>query len=161
MHHRFDAAFRSEVCSRIGPIQNQRIKSNDVLFREAIVSTSEADAYERLKKERAKAAEVHSDVEEIQFTDETIQNPISKRRMPFLDAVAQVIDDNRAYWPLTARQIHYRLLNDPPLKDSSKDGRMTRRGVPSQDSKYVNDKQCANPITQGCATRGTDFMECN
>jgi hypothetical protein len=118
---------------------NQRIKSNDVLFREAVVSTSKDDAYQRLKKARAKASEVHSDVEEIQFTDETIQHPVSNRRLPFLRAVQKVIADNHAYWSLTARQIHYRLLNNPPLKDSSKDGRMTRRGVASQVSTYSND----------------------
>ena len=107
---------------------NQRIKSNDVLFREAVVATSKNDAYERLKKARAKASEIQSDVEEIQFTSRTIQNTITLRRMPFLDAVAQVIEDNRAYWPLNARQIHYRLLNRPPLKDSSKDGQIRSPG---------------------------------
>src|SRR6202030_3585258 len=81
---------------------NQRIKSNDVLFREAVVSTSKGDAYERLKKARAKASEIHSDVEEIQFTSKTIQNTITLRRMPFLEAVEKVIYDNHAYWPLTA-----------------------------------------------------------
>jgi hypothetical protein len=125
---------------------NQRIKSNDVLFREGVVSTSKADAYENLKKARAKAAEIRSDVEGIQFTDKTIQNPITLRRMAFLDAVAQVIEENRAYWPLTARQIHYRLLNNPPLKDSSKDGRITRKGTPSQDSTYINDKKSYNAL---------------
>jgi hypothetical protein len=98
---------------------NQRIKSNDVLFREAVVSTSKGDAYERLKKARSEASAVHSDIEEIAFTDETIQNPVAFRRMPFLRAVQKVIADHRTYWPLTARQIHYRLLNDAPLKDSS------------------------------------------
>jgi hypothetical protein len=57
-----------------------------------------------------------------------------------LKAVQKVISDNQVYWPLTGRQIHYRLLNNPPLKDSSKDGRMMRRGTPSQDSTYANDK---------------------
>lgn len=125
---------------------NQRIKSNDVLFREAVVSTSKGDAYQQLKKARAKASEIHSDVEEITFTDETIQNPITIRRTPFLEAVQKVIAANQAYWPLTARQIHYRLLNDPPLKDASKDGRITRRGVRSQISTYVNDKESYNAL---------------
>jgi hypothetical protein len=117
----------------------QRIKSNDVLFREAVVATSSSDAYKTLKKARAKASEIHSDVEEIIFTAERIQNAVSARRMQFLEAVRKVIADNRAYWPLTARQIHYRLLNNPPLRDSSKDGRLTRRGTPSRVSTYTND----------------------
>jgi hypothetical protein len=130
-----------EFVKELVRFNNQRIKSKNVLFREAIVSTSKGDAYQRLKKERAKAAEIYSDVEEITFTDEKIQNAISRFRVPFLEAVQKVIADNRAYWPLTARQIHYRLLNNPPLKHSSKDGRLTRRGTPSQDSTYVNDKE--------------------
>jgi hypothetical protein len=66
--------------------------------------------------------------------------------MPFLKAVQKIIAANRAYWPLTARQIHYRLFNDPPLKDASKDGRMTRRGVPSQDSTYAGDDESYNAL---------------
>src|SRR3977135_3140853 len=81
-----------EFIKELVRFNNQRIKSNAVLFREAVVSTSKVNAYERLKKERAKASEVHSDIEGIQFTDETIQNAISSRRMPFLDTVAKVIE---------------------------------------------------------------------
>lgn len=125
---------------------NQRIKSNDVLFREAVVATSKGDAYQKLKKARAEASVIHSDVESIQFTDETIQSPVTIRRMLFLRAVQKVIAAHQAYWPLTARQIHYRLLNDPPLRDSSKDGRLTRGGAPSQDSTYVNDKPSYNAL---------------
>jgi hypothetical protein len=33
------------------------------------------------------------------------------------------------YWPLTVRQVHYLLLNDPPLRHDKKPG-----------SVYVNDK---------------------
>ena len=101
---------------------NQRIKSNDVLFREAVVATSKGDAYQKLKKARAEASVIHSDVESIQFTDETIQSPVTIRRMLFLRAVQKVIAAHQAYWPLTARQIHYRLLNDPPLRDSVRTG---------------------------------------
>ena len=31
-----------------------------------------------------------------------------------------MIESLRSYWPLSIRQIHYRLLNDPPLKQTPK-----------------------------------------
>jgi hypothetical protein len=37
-----------------------------------------------------------------------------------LDAINEVLNQNRAFWPLTDRQVHYYLLNDPPLKHASK-----------------------------------------
>ncbi len=37
-----------------------------------------------------------------------------------LETALTVIDANRIYWPLSVRQIHYRLLNNPPLRHSSK-----------------------------------------
>jgi hypothetical protein len=126
---------------------NQRIKSNDVLFREAVVATSKEDAYQALKKARAQKAQTDTEVEEIQFTGQQIHNSVTEFRMPFLNAVIDILNANRQYWPLTARQIHYRLLNNPPLRHSSKDGvRMTRRGVRTVDSTYRNDKESYNAL---------------
>jgi ParB-like nuclease domain len=128
---------------------NQRIKSNDVLFREAVVSTSKGDAYKRLKKQRARlSATDASDIESIIFTQYRGHNPVSDFRIPFLNAVIKILNTNRRYWPLTDRQIHYLLLNNPPLRHSSKDGRLTRRGTPSQDSTYVNDKESYNAVVR-------------
>jgi hypothetical protein len=45
-----------------------------------------------------------------------------------LDAVKLVINSRRKYWPLSDRQIHYWLQNNPPLRHASK-----------PDSKYAND----------------------
>jgi hypothetical protein len=41
---------------------------------------------------------------------------ISPGRMPFLKAAIKVIDELKQYWPLSVRQVHYNILNDPPLK---------------------------------------------
>ncbi len=40
---------------------------------------------------------------------------ITAAKRPFLEAIRAVVDERRAFWPLTDRQIHYALLNDPPL----------------------------------------------
>jgi hypothetical protein len=47
-----------------------------------------------------------------------------------------VINENKAYWPLTVRRVHYLLLNDPPLKHDKKPY-----------SKYVNDKNSYKALT--------------
>ena len=56
--------------------------------------------------------------------------------LQFLEKVTQIIADNKAYWPLTDRRIHYLLLNDPPLKHDKK-----------PDSKYENDKNSYKTLT--------------
>jgi len=47
----------------------------------------------------------------------------------FLQAAQKVISDNKEYWPLTVRRVHYLLLNDPPLRHDKK-----------QNSRYKNDR---------------------
>jgi hypothetical protein len=128
---------------------NQRIKSNDVLFREAVVSTSRGDAYKQLKKERARlSATDTSEIEAIRFTEHRAHNSISRFRMPFLNAVIEILNANKRYWPLTDRQIHYRLMNTPPLRHSSKDGRITRSGKRAEDSTYRGDKESYNALVR-------------
>ena len=63
--------------------------------------------------------------------------------MPFLAAVLAVLEAQRDYWPLSDRQIHYRLLGpDAPLTHASKPG-----------SRYRNDKASYRKITD-LLTRG-------
>jgi hypothetical protein len=47
-----------------------------------------------------------------------------------LSKVIKVIKEHEEFWPLSLRQIHYCLLNDPPLIHSGKSG-----------SRYRNDKK--------------------
>ena len=56
--------------------------------------------------------------------------------MRFLAKAQSVILDNREYWPLTVRRVHYLLLNDPPLRHDKKPG-----------SVYVNDKASYKALT--------------
>jgi hypothetical protein len=62
--------------------------------------------------------------------------------MPMLRAILKVLDDLKDDLPLSERQIHYNLLNDPPLKHASKPG-----------STYCNDAASANKLSDLC-TRG-------
>jgi len=47
-------------------------------------------------------------------------DPIGARQVEFLKAVEHVINALVDYWPLTIRQVHYKLLNDPPLTQVTK-----------------------------------------
>ena len=57
--------------------------------------------------------------------------------MPMLEAALEVINAHREFWPLSVRQIHYRLLGPgAPLKHASK-----------PDSRYENDKEFYKTLT--------------
>ncbi len=45
---------------------------------------------------------------------------ISARKTEMLVAVLDVVYGLKEYWPLSDRQIHYGLLNNPPLRNNSK-----------------------------------------
>lgn len=47
------------------------------------------------------------------------QSAISERKRPMLEAARRVILDLSPFWPLSVRQIHYRLLDDPPLRSDA------------------------------------------
>src|SRR5262249_20612168 len=55
---------------------------------------------------------------------------ISKAKEPFLDAILRALKERADYWPLSDRQIHYALLNHPPLIHASK-----------PDSRYANNEK--------------------
>jgi hypothetical protein len=61
---------------------------------------------------------------------------ISDAKKPMLDAAISVIDQYEDYWPLTLRQIHYRLLGRGVLRNASK-----------PDSLYTNTQQCYKDLS--------------
>jgi ParB/RepB/Spo0J family partition protein len=96
----------------------QREKTRPEKLREELVSIDPDDAYESLLSHRQKAAEVETPAFEIR--GQLKRRKISNAKMDLLQAAQRVIEERRAYWPLSVRQIHYALLNDPPLKHASK-----------------------------------------
>jgi hypothetical protein len=147
-HRRFAAsglAGFGEVPVRIYPIDSsspgfvqllasfnkQRVKTLDEFLREAILSTSKEDAYEELLEFREEESYIDADsLCSIDIRASKSRAKISKAKTPFLAAITKVINENREYWPLSDRQIHYMLLNAPPLIHASK-----------PDSTYKNTKQ--------------------
>jgi hypothetical protein len=101
----------------------------------AEVAVNPETAYQSLITHRRKSAAVSMNSLEIVGTKERAE--ISDAKAPFLAAIQQVIDDRRDFWPLSDRQIHYALLNDPPLRHASK-----------RSSRYRNDRQSYKSLVE-------------
>ncbi len=111
-HDRFMHLLRE--CNR------QREKSLDEKLREEVVSCTPEEAYRSVMEFRAQKAQV--EVSQIAVAGQKTRWKISAAKMPFLHAVQRVINERQEYWPLSVRQIHYALLNDPPLIHAGKSG---------------------------------------
>jgi hypothetical protein len=105
----------------------QRVKSFDEVVREEVVSADPKEAHRLLVEHRQAKARVQANA--IQIEGVMHRARITAAKFPFLNAIIRVLNDYREVWPLSVRQIHYYLLNDPPLKHASK-----------PDSRYVNNK---------------------
>jgi len=101
----------------------QRVKSFDEKLREQVATMSPSDAYESLRKHRRQRAEPGGgQARSFEIVGTSRRAEITKAKRPMLDAVRRVLAELREFHPLSARQIHYALLNDPPLRHASKPG---------------------------------------
>jgi hypothetical protein len=107
----------------------QRVKTLTEITREEIVGADPNEAYQALQEHRQQAARVSADT--IRIEGRKHRAEISAAKRPLLMAIQKVLDERRTYWPLTDRQVHYALLNDPPLVHASK-----------ADSRYTNTVRC-------------------
>jgi ParB-like chromosome segregation protein Spo0J len=123
---------------------NQRVKTADEFLREGAVKADPKEAHRVLTEYReSKLFDTdYSDLHEIELRDCKQRASISAAKFPLLNAVNNVINGRREWWPLSVRQIHYALLNDPPLIHSSK-----------PDSTYRNDRKSYQAVVDIC-TRG-------
>jgi hypothetical protein len=101
----------------------QRVKSLDEQLREEVVSCDPKEAYCSLIAYRdEKAAQAVANADAIVITRAKERSAISAAKQPLLDAIKRVIQDQKKFWPLTDRRIHYALLNNPPLIHARKPG---------------------------------------
>ncbi len=113
----------------------QREKSPSERVREKLLDIDPTEAYCHLKQRRI-------DIQAMAGADKSnvFMGKVKKRpkitTIGLLNAVKKVVEENREYWPLTDRRIHYLLLNDPPLRHDKK-----------PNSKYINDPLCYQAIT--------------
>lgn len=118
----------------------QRIKSVGSLLREALLRDNDsADTYAAIEERREASMQVDADFMAVEGAKDI--TPISERRQEFLNAVQVVIEKLEDYWPLSIRQIHYQLLNDPPLKQTPK-----RSKHDVEHYRYKNDDSSYNSL---------------
>jgi ParB-like chromosome segregation protein Spo0J len=118
----------------------QRVKSLDEVMREEVVSMNPEEAHRILVEHRKAKSRV--DVQEIFIAGEKRRAKISKHKKPFLDAIEAILQRLRDYWPLSVRQIHYNLLNKPPLIHAAKPETYTDKKNKVHHNRYCNTIQC-------------------
>jgi hypothetical protein len=125
-------ADRDEFVRLLREYNRQRDKTADEKLREELVSINPTDAYQSLLDYREANAQV--ELPAMKIVGRKIRCRITDAKQPFLDAILAVLNDRRQYWPLSDRQIHYALLNNPPLKHASKPESIYRNDVKSYKS---------------------------
>ena len=124
----------------------QRDKSNDERLREEVISANPEKAYAELVKHReAKRDSAFPVGNSLAITGVKRRSEISEAKRPFLSRALLVLRRLRKFHPLSVRQIHYQLLNEPPLIHANK-----------PDSTYRNDlssyKALSDLLTRGRLT---------
>jgi hypothetical protein len=119
----------------------QRRKGAEEQVREEMVRATPEDAYRELRERLdAKLLDAYRPLpDSMHIEGRTARAEISEAKRAFLDAVKREIKARRDYWPLSIRQLHYALLNDPPLRHTSKRG-----------SRYRNDRHSYNALCNLC-----------
>jgi hypothetical protein len=105
----------------------QREKTDAEKLREEVVSANPEEAYRALREHRKQQARVEVSGIQIKGVKERAQ--ISEAKRPFLNAAITVINALQEFWPLSVRQIHYALLNDPPLLHAGKPDSIYRNHI--------------------------------
>lgn len=131
----FDALPKQERLELLRMHNQQREKSPGERIREKLVEIAPEMAHIQLLKRRMQATKVKSPGNiNVELGDEKKRAKITT--FQFLTAAQKVVTDNKPYWPMTDRRIHYLLLNSPPLKHDKK-----------PNSRYRNDKNSYKALT--------------
>ena len=119
----------------------QRRKGAEEQIREELVNTNPKDAYRALRERLAARQDeaYRSSPTAMRIEGQTTRSAISDAKAAFLDAVRYEVMAREAYWPLSVRQIHYAMLNNPPLRHSSK-----------RKSRYKNDRESYKALCDLC-----------
>lgn len=91
----------------------QRIKSVGSLLKESLLRHADDNPRALLKQREQAAQRGTAEFNEVLGT-KTVRR-ITAKKQQFLDAITGVVEELKEFWPLTVRQIHYNLLNNPPL----------------------------------------------
>lgn len=103
---------------RLREYNRQRDKDFSEKVREEVVNLNPTDAYQSLIEHRARESKVT--VKPLLMGEKKRRSRITKAKEAFLGAVLAILESLREFWPVSDRQLHYPLLNDPPLRHASK-----------------------------------------
>jgi hypothetical protein len=130
---------RGEFLRLLVELNSQRIKSSETLLHETLVKIDPKTAHQQIVNQRRQKDEERSlsNLTRIEPGDDGRRCEISEAKLLFLSAILRVLEEQREYWPLSDRQIHYRLLGPAaPLRHASK-----------PNSRYVNDESSYRNLT--------------
>lgn len=102
----------------------QRIKSVGSLLKESLLRHASDDAWSLLKNREDISCRGDAEFSDVDGT-KTVRS-ISEKKQEFLAAVKKVVFDLKPFWPVTIRQVHYNLLNNPPLITTPKRSKFDR-----------------------------------
>ncbi len=118
----------------------QRIKSVGSLLKEALLRDSSSDdTFDAIRDYEEASTCVNVDFMAVAGCK--LVRDVSAKKQAFLVAVQRVIESLQKYWPLSIRQIHYNLLNDPPYISTPK-----RSIRASEYYRYCNDRKSYNAL---------------
>jgi len=112
----------AQFMSLLRECNRQRVKTLDEVLREEVAAAS-ADperAWDDLIDHRIEQSKAAMCAPEMEVHGTTHRKRISAAKLPFLRAIQEVLEEYRAYWPMSDRAIHYQLLNRPPLTHATK-----------------------------------------
>jgi hypothetical protein len=118
-----------EFLKLVREYNRHRVKTIDEHIKEAIVDSSATGKDSRINLTVDHYRRGYIDDAAMEIIGKKTRARISKAKFPFLDAIIRVLNETQDFWPLSDRQIHYRLLNNPPLIHARK-----------EDSTYTNDR---------------------
>jgi hypothetical protein len=138
----FASLSASEKVRLLASYNVQRRKSAEESTREQFALVNPIDAWRELRERLAlREQTAHRPLADaMRISGSVHRKEISEAKRPFHDATLAVIDGLRNFWPVSVRQVHYGLLNAPPLVHASK-----RR------SRYRNDRASYTALVDLCA----------
>ena len=139
----------------------QRVKTVDAILRETFLQLAASSASDirtaRSSDDDSMSDELRStfnpsvEPEYMEVDGTKVVDVISEKRMQFLRSVVQIVEKLKDFWPLSIRQIHYKLLNEPPLKQNPQRSQFSAREIEER-YRYRNDKASYDATSRLCVS---------
>ena len=132
----------------------QRVKNNDEILREVIAQLNPGEVYAALvqyRESRAQLTHGHK-LEQITLREVKGRKKISQGKKPMLDEIKKILEANKQFWPLSDRQVHYRLLVCMIRRHAAKDDQVSRKNrktglIEMCSNIYINNAESYKDLT--------------